>query len=575
MRLIHNLKASLWSDGRACALMLGGLLTPAAALAQPPVPTTPPAEITAPAAATEAPAPDVPVAPAAPAPAVPAGSTFAAPPSPAPLPSPSATPTQETACQGGVDEDSDGMLDCADADCFGNPTCEAGQGDERTAAACSDWVDNDGDTAVDCEDDECNGVGPCQGSAQRHSTSTTAIESVGEDIPELGDGMSVQDLIGRGDDIDGERNDFLCADGLDNDNDGRTDCADFGCRFDPQVTVCQNSPSLRFSIVAGIGASYDFEAKDKNRAADVRFKRIQARVLGPIPMIQNSFFLLSTRLERSPRLTFAHFQVPLGDSGLYAAVNSGGGGLSSGLIVSTANQPLLDPPFYLYRAFEQGNGAAAEVGGNIGETGMRFRTFAAGGSGTSTGNVGGRFYSADDRNFTWALGAQLQLNIIGSFDQKDSPILYNPSAHAFGLVVGAKYDQRAAERYPAANLQLLWRYNRFLVRAEAYGKRELAYGAWQAAWNIQTSILIVPETLMFAADYGQFVSSEFEDTADYGTVDRPLDELQFRAALHWFWYRNIGLMSLMYSETHVEENPDSPADPTIERTLNLETQFRF
>ena len=82
-------------------------------------------------------------------------------------------------------------------------------------------------------------------------------------------------------------------------------------------------------------------------------------------------------MEKTPRLTWAMFQLPVG-GGHYININSGGGGLSNALVLSTAKQLLLDPPFYVYSAFEQGNGAAMELGGPmpfLNPGFMRYRIF--------------------------------------------------------------------------------------------------------------------------------------------------------------------------------------------------------
>ena len=95
-----------------------------------------------------------------------------------------------------------------------------------------------------------------------------------DSLPDLAPGKSVEDLIGKGDDKDGERSDEVCADGIDNDNDGRTDCADFGCRFDAQVSVCRENPGIRFSIVSHITQSFDFQEVERDRlkvVPDTRF----------------------------------------------------------------------------------------------------------------------------------------------------------------------------------------------------------------------------------------------------------------------------------------------------------------
>ena len=489
------------------------------------------------------------------------------------------TPARETVCTGGADEDGDGMIDCADADCFQHRACMIGASEERNDEACSDWVDNDGDGMVDCEDSDCTGPGltVCHGSASTHQV--TPPDDGEEDLPELEGSMSAEDLIGAHGDADGERNDYTCSDGIDNDNDGRTDCQDFGCRFDPQVTVCTASPGYRFSVVAGVGFGYDLEADTNFRnAADVNFTRLQIRALGQIPFIENSFFLLSTRWDTSPRLTFAHFQVPIGANGHYLALNSGSGNLSVGRIISTAKQPLLDPPFYMLNAFEQGNGAALETGGPLTQNGrLQYRAYLAGGIGLFTGNVGGRRTegSGASTNFAYSAGAQLQVNVVGFFNRFDSHLLYNRVPATFGFLIGGKWDQRPVERYPAAHASIIFRYSIFAFRVENYWKMVLDYGnTHQDGWNAEAVVLLVPKRLALAADIGGFWSQDFTEALPDG-FQQPLDTLQWRVALHFWWYRNIGLLSLLYREQHIEDIPGRDDDQTLEREIRLEAQFRF
>ena len=269
----------------------------------------------------------------------------------------------------------------------------------------------------------------------------------------------------------------------------------------------------------------------------MRFTRIQLRALGPIPFIQNSFFLINLRAERTLRMTFATFNIPLGTEGHYISINSGSGGLSPGLIVSTSKQPLLDPPFYLFNAFEQGNGAALEVGGPItSDNVLRFRVFAAGGSGEFNGNVGGRFFRSEDRNFSYGTGAQIQLNIVGRYDRFDTPFLYTKVPMTLALIAGARFDQRPVERYAAWNVFAVWRFWHIGLRAESYSRYVLDFDGLQTAWNVQASFLLVPRTLMFAADVGGFfVPLEYDPrvTPAFSSQFRqPIEQFQVRAALH-------------------------------------------
>jgi hypothetical protein len=56
----------------------------------------------------------------------------------------------ETDCQGGGDDDGDGLVDCADPDCAAVPPCVP-----AAAEVCDDGADNDGDGAFDCADADC------------------------------------------------------------------------------------------------------------------------------------------------------------------------------------------------------------------------------------------------------------------------------------------------------------------------------------------------------------------------------------------------------------------------------------
>lgn len=497
----------------------------------------------------------------------------------------------ESDCTDREDDDGDGLTDCADADCFDADVCHAGGSEERSPQACSDHVDNDGDGATDCDDQDCQqaGITYCEGSwGQGQMASSGQGAQYLDAIPELGEGMSVEDLVGRGDDANGERTDEVCSDGIDNDEDGRIDCADFGCRFDPQVTVCRGSAGIRFSVVAGVGAastwSYDQSGTSEriSNLSEAGFTLIQLRALGSIPFIENSFFLLSVRAEERVRLTFATFQVPISDRGHYLNINSGYGGLSPNLVISAARLPLLVPAFYFYRAFEQGNGAAIEVGGPIDDDNrVRFRVWAAGGSGEFAGNVGSGFFRSDDRNFTWTAGAAFQFNAIGYFDRFDSPVLYTPVPMTLGFVAGGKYDQRAAERFVATygfGIFQLWH---FAFRVEDYYRfifDDPNTIPMQNAINAQLSALIWPRTLLLAADVGGVWQTEPYSPGAMPTdpsFRQQLDEWQWRVALHWFFFRSTGVLAALYRETYFMENVDDLSQPEVERELRLEARFRF
>jgi subtilisin-like proprotein convertase family protein len=63
------------------------------------------------------------------------------------------------ACQNGVDDDGDGLVDCQEAACASSPGCP------KPESACGDALDNDGDNLVDCSDPSCAWACTALGSA--------------------------------------------------------------------------------------------------------------------------------------------------------------------------------------------------------------------------------------------------------------------------------------------------------------------------------------------------------------------------------------------------------------------------
>ena len=479
----------------------------------------------------------------------------------------------ETNCSDGVDNDNDGVIDCADADCYDDPACKPDGQPENTNERCSDWIDNDGDGVMDCDDPACNGpdISVCRGSWREPGS----VRPGGTTLPS---GRALEELLEKS----GERNDIVCSDGIDNDGNGLIDCNDPGCRFDPSVTVCTGNPDVRFSVVAQIAQSHYFEMSPDSTLPtdDTAFQTLQLRALGPIRGIQNSFFLVSMRAEKNPRLSFAMIQIPVGER-YYINVNSGGGSLSTGLIKSAAKRPLIDPPYYLYSSFEQGNGAAVDFGGTVSESGFfRFRAYVAGGSGRFNGNIGGKYFRDEDvGNYTYSVGAQIFLNFLGYSDRMDTGFLYTSAATAATVSLGGKYDQRALERYPAFHGGLVFRHKRIILEVESYFKRELEFKSTQLAYNITGGVLIVPKWLFLAADYGAFVAGNLENPPDsiYDTgtdVRKQRDEWQARGALHLYFYRNVGVLSALYTYRDVKSSRDQK-DGYIESEGRLVASYWF
>jgi len=462
-----------------------------------------------------------------------------------------AAATRETNCSDGKDDDGDTVYDCGDADCQGEDACRKG-GAENDEQRCHDWVDNDDDGFTDCDDFDCGSVEVCKGSWDRAGGGGGgAGGGGGGGDPVVGKGQTEADLIGKNGDADGERDNVVCADGIDNDADGRTDCDDLGCKLSSEVTVCQPGSNFRLSVVARVAQSFDVQEKKSNTEFDV----LQLRALGEMPFIQNSFFLISARLEKTPRVVFAMFQVPLGKKGHYFNINSGGGTLSLELIRSVHKRMLSDPAYYVYNAFEQGNGAAIEFGGPLDKKNKYlYRTFLGGGSGRFAGNIGGTFFPDNNNNYTFSAGAQFWMNFVGYYNRWDTPFIYTPSPLAVALAVGGKYDQRAQERYPASNVQFIVRWRRLQFSAENYTKRELNFKNWQTAYNVQLGVLAVSKRLMLAADFGQYLATKFEDPPAVLGYDlkRQIQELQYRAAAHVYLWRDVLFLTAIWRDRRLE-----------------------
>lgn len=484
----------------------------------------------------------------------------------------------EMSCSDGIDNDQDSMVDCADADCKNDIACQPGQGSENTNAACSDWVDNDGDGYLDCDDSECSsaGVDVCQGSWDKIEKSKQNQEDGQQaQLPAIPDGASIEDLLGKGSDADGERNDVVCSDGIDNDGDGFTDCADLGCRFDPTVVVCRDSPGLRLAVTAHASLGYDASTNVDQRW-DARFSMLKVRAFGPLPFIDDSFFLISMRTEKTPRLTFAMFQLPLG-GGHMLNVNSGGGGLSFHPVRSEGRQMLLDKPYYMYSAFDQGSGVNVEFQGPIVPR-INYRAFISGGSGQFNGNIGGRFFSYDNDNFQYSVGGQVFIDIIGHTSRWDYYKLFTPVPTALSISLGAKYDQRAQERYPAVHTNITFKTGPFIAEAEAYVKRELEFESWQIAYRIAAGVLVVDKTLFIAADFGEFRATEMNLPPAVAETDiRKLrNQREWRAGVHWYIHRNNAILSVIYTGRQVEDTlVDGVDDGYKENGVRLVGQYRF
>ena len=83
----------------------------------------------------------------------------------------------ELACDNGLDDDGDGLVDCADADCVFHPSCQG-----QVETACENGLDDDGDGPVDCADSDCVGSPACGGALWRCSQILVCTQSCSGDF---------------------------------------------------------------------------------------------------------------------------------------------------------------------------------------------------------------------------------------------------------------------------------------------------------------------------------------------------------------------------------------------------------
>lgn len=125
----------------------------------------------------------------------------------------------ETQCNNGLDEDCDGLLDCADPECGMTPICLGRE------LFCSDGMDDDADGLVDCRDPDCFADVRCRDAGGPRDGGILP----GDAGPPPRDGGVVTRELGIA----------ACTNGIDDDRDGRVDCADPDCRpFGPTGECC-------------------------------------------------------------------------------------------------------------------------------------------------------------------------------------------------------------------------------------------------------------------------------------------------------------------------------------------------
>lgn len=142
----------------------------------------------------------------------------------------------ETFCFDGQDNDSDGLIDCQDRDCYDRWACSP------IEYQCDDQRDNDSDGLVDCTDPDCSSHIACS-TWRAHGSAPLHREICDDEYDNDNNGFTdCSDIACITSPICGiqTKTELFCDDQRDNDGDGKIDCADPDCQNTPQITYCQS-----------------------------------------------------------------------------------------------------------------------------------------------------------------------------------------------------------------------------------------------------------------------------------------------------------------------------------------------
>lgn len=152
------------------------------------------------------------------------------------------TPTS-TICADGIDNDLNGVVDCADSSCSANAACTA---ETPANGNCFDGTDNDTNGIKDCAETACRTAFPVQ-CAETTSNGTICANAVDDDGDGLGDCADPGCVgypgcpAGESSCVNGmgvpQGSAVCCHDGGDNDANGQSDCSDASCQInEPSCT---------------------------------------------------------------------------------------------------------------------------------------------------------------------------------------------------------------------------------------------------------------------------------------------------------------------------------------------------
>ncbi|MGC4115606.1 MAG: hypothetical protein QM765_13575 [Myxococcales bacterium] len=159
-----------------------------------------------------------------------------------------------------------GSLTCNDNCSLNTSACVGAVVLEDDDTTCADGVDNDGNGKKDCEDTNCCDNGPKQGISVCDQTCGQLVRADAGPVAKPDGSVVVTGDAGG----TKETTDDLCKDGIDNDGDGYTDCADHDCcKFGVPadgITVC-TAPTCGGGV-RDAGGLVKFDAGDTKENTD-------------------------------------------------------------------------------------------------------------------------------------------------------------------------------------------------------------------------------------------------------------------------------------------------------------------
>jgi hypothetical protein len=145
-------------------------------------------------------------------------------------------------CADGIDNDTNGLRDCQEATCSGDPACQEAPANGN----CNDGIDNNFNGPIDCQEAACNIDPSCAETISNGNKCANGIDDNGNGLVDCADSgcvgypaclVSGESACGPLDNLGRPGTpDNCCTDGADNDSDTKTDCE--------QDASCQNQAPI-------------------------------------------------------------------------------------------------------------------------------------------------------------------------------------------------------------------------------------------------------------------------------------------------------------------------------------------